>query len=73
MSQLREPYEWGNAWEGTEYEDIIDELIQKTDENRERLDKLESILEGLRYDFESFKTDTVKTVVNIYKNLNEMQ
>ena len=69
MSQL----DWGNSWEGTEFEDIINELIQKTDENRERLDKLESILEALKYDFESFKTDTVKTVVNIYKNLNEMQ
>jgi hypothetical protein len=60
MSQL----DWGNSWEGTEFEDIINELIQKTDENRERLDKLESILEALKYDFESFKTDTVKTVVN---------
>ena len=69
MSQL----DWGNSWEGTEFEDIINELIQKTDENRERFDKLESILEALKYDFESFKTDTVKTVVNIYKNLNEMQ
>ena len=60
-------------WEGTESEAIIDELIEKTDRNQERLDKLESILEALKYDFEAFKTDTVKTVVNIYKNLNEMQ
>jgi hypothetical protein len=60
-------------WEGTESEAIIDELIEKTDRNQERLDKLESILEALKYDFESFKTDTVKSVVNIYKNLNEMQ
>jgi hypothetical protein len=48
-------------------------LIGKTDENRERIEKLESIVEGLRYDFEAFKNDTIKTVVNIYKNLNEMQ
>ena len=60
-------------WEGTESEAIIDELIEKTDRNQERLDKLESILEALKYDFESFKTDTVKSVVNIYKNLNKMQ
>jgi hypothetical protein len=73
MPQLGEPFAWGNAWEGTEFEDIINELIQKTDENRERLIKLESILEALKYNFEAFKTDTVKTVVNIYKNLNEMQ
>jgi hypothetical protein len=73
MPQLGEPFEWGNAWEGTEYEAIIDELIGKTDENRERIEKLESIVEGLRYDFEAFKNDTIKTVVNIYKNLNEMQ
>jgi hypothetical protein len=73
MPQLGEPFEWGNAWEGTEFEDIINELIQKTDENRERIEKLESIVEGLKYDFEAFKDDTVKRVVNIYKNLNEMQ
>jgi hypothetical protein len=60
-------------WEGTEPEDITDDLIEKTDRNQETLDKLESIVEALKYDFESFKTDTVKTVVNIYKNLNEMQ
>jgi hypothetical protein len=73
MSQLGEPFEWDNSWEGTEFEAIIDELIQKTDENRERIEKLESILESLKYDFESFKTDMIKSVVNIYKNLNEMQ
>jgi hypothetical protein len=69
MPQLGEPFEWGNAWEGTEFE----ELIQKTNENRERVEKLESIVEGLRYDFEAFKNDTIKAVINIYKNLNEMQ
>jgi hypothetical protein len=73
MPQLGEPYDWGNPWEGTEFEDIIDELIAKTDENKERLEKMESILEALKYDFESFKTDTIRTVINIYKNLNEMQ
>jgi TolA-binding protein len=69
MSQIGEPF----VWEGTEFEDIVDELIQKTDENRERLDKLESTIEGLRYDFEACKNDTIKAVTNIYKNLNEMQ
>ena len=73
MSQLGESSEWDNSWEGTESEAIIDELIQKTDENRERIEKLECIVEGLRYDFEAFKTDTIKSVVGIYKNLNEMQ
>ena len=73
MPQLGEPYEWGNPWEGTEFEDIINELIQKTKENRERIEELEKIVVALKYDFESFKTDTIKTVVNIYKNLNEMQ
>jgi hypothetical protein len=53
-------------WEGTEFEDIIDELIEKTDRNQERLEKMESILKALKYDPESFKTDTVKTVINIY-------
>ena len=73
MPQLGEPFVWGNPREGTEFEDIIDELIGKTDENRERIEKLESIVEKLMYDFEAFKNDTIKTVVNIYKNLNEMQ
>jgi hypothetical protein len=72
MPQLGEPYDWGNPWEGTEYQDIIEELIQKTDKNREQLDKIQATLEALKYDFEAFKTDTIKTVVNIYKNLNEM-
>jgi hypothetical protein len=40
MPQPGEPPEWDNPWEGTESEDIIDELIQKTDGNRERLNKL---------------------------------
>jgi hypothetical protein len=73
MPQIGEPFVWGNPWEGTEFEDIINELIEKTKENRERLDILESIVESLKYDFEAFKNDTIKTVVNIYKNLNEMQ
>jgi hypothetical protein len=65
-------FDWGNSWEGTESEAIIDELIEKTDRNQERLDKLESILEALKYDFEAFKNDTIKTVTNIYKILQEM-
>jgi hypothetical protein len=48
-------------------------LIQKTKENMERIEELEKIVGALKYDFETFKTDTIKTVVNIYKNLNEMQ
>jgi hypothetical protein len=60
MPQLGEPYEWGNPWGGTEFEDIINELIQKTRENREKIEELESIVGGLKYDFEAFKTDTIK-------------
>jgi hypothetical protein len=69
MPQIGEPFVWGNPWEGTEF----DELIQKTKENMERIEELEQIVGALKYDFETFKTDTIKTVVNIYKNLNEMQ
>jgi hypothetical protein len=65
MSQLGEPFEWENSWEGTEFE----ELIQKTDE---RLDKLESTMEGIKYDFEALKADTIRIVSTIYKNLSEM-
>jgi hypothetical protein len=68
MPQLGEPPEWENSWEGTESE----ELIQKTDENRERLDKLESTMEGIKYDFEALKADTIRIVSTIYKNLSEM-
>jgi hypothetical protein len=72
MTQLGEPYDWGKPWEGTEFEDIIDELIEKTDRNQERLDKLESMVESIKYDFEAFKNDTIRTVTNIYKILQEM-
>jgi hypothetical protein len=65
MPQIGEPFEWGNPWEGTEF----NELIQKTKENRERIEELEKIVGALKYDFETFKTDTIKTVVNIFKKL----
>ena len=68
MPQLGEPYEWGNPWEGTE----IDELIQKTDENRERLTKLETVVEGIQYDLKSFTEETIKVMNNIYKKLSEI-
>ncbi|CAB3987828.1 Hypothetical predicted protein [Paramuricea clavata] len=73
-------------WDGTEFESIIDELIEKTDRNKEQLDKIQATLDSLerdhdalknkivgplQYDFEAFKIDTIKTVVKIYKNLNE--
>jgi hypothetical protein len=67
MPQLGEPFEWDNPWEGTEFEDIIDELIQKTDGNRERLTKLETIVEGIQYDLKSFTEETIKVMNNIYK------
>ncbi|CAB4031795.1 Hypothetical predicted protein [Paramuricea clavata] len=88
MSNYGEPYEWGNAWEGTEFESIIDELIEKTDKNKEQLDKIQATLDSLesdhsalknkivgppKYDFEAFKNDTIKTVVNVYKKLHETQ
>ena len=67
MPQLGEPFEWDNPWEGTEFEDIIDELIQKTDGNRERLTKLETIVEGIQYDLKSFTEETIKVMNNNYK------
>jgi hypothetical protein len=73
MLQIGEPFEWGNPWEGTEFEDIINELIQKTKENRERIEELEKIVGVLKYDFETFEKDSIRTVEKIYKNLNEMQ
>ena len=72
MPQQGEPFEWDNQWEGTEFEDIIDELIQKTDGNRERLTKLETIVEGIQYDLKSFTEETIKVMNNIYKKLSEL-
>jgi hypothetical protein len=69
MPQIGEPFIWGNPWEGTEF----DELIQKTKENRERIEELEKIVGALKYDFETFTKDSIRTVEKIYKNLNEMQ
>ncbi|CAB4026844.1 DNA polymerase, partial [Paramuricea clavata] len=77
MSNYGGPYEWGNAWDGTEFESIIDELIEKTDRNKEQLDKIQATLDSLesdhnalknkivgplQYEFEAFKIDTIKTV-----------
>jgi hypothetical protein len=67
MSQL----DWGNSWEGTEPEATIDELIQITDENRERLTKLETVVEGIQYDLKSFTEEIIKVMINIYKKLSE--
>jgi hypothetical protein len=64
MPQIGEPFVWG---------DIINELIQKTKEDRERIEELEKIVGGLKYDFETFAKDSIRTVEKIYKNLNEMQ
>jgi dsDNA-specific endonuclease/ATPase MutS2 len=101
MPQLGEPYDWGNAWDGTEFEDIINELIEKTNGNKEQLDEIQAALDStesllkknkatlnsiekdlislkkkvigpLIHDFHTFKDDTIKTVVKIYKKLHEM-
>jgi hypothetical protein len=58
MPQLGEP------WDGTEFESII----EKTDG---QLSILPEKLDELKYDFESFKNDTIKMVTNILKNLHE--
>ena len=58
MPQLGEP------WDGTEFESII----EKTDG---QLSILQEKLDELKYDFESFKNDTIKMVTNILKNLHE--
>ncbi|CAB3982130.1 Hypothetical predicted protein [Paramuricea clavata] len=72
LPQIGEPYEWGNPWEETEFEDIINELTQKTDENRERLTKLETTVEGIQYDLKSPIKETIKVVNNIYKKNSEV-
>jgi hypothetical protein len=55
---MGEPFVWGNSWEVTEFEDIINELIKKTDDNMEALDKLKNEIEGIRYDLKTFTDDT---------------
>ena len=57
MPQLGEP------WDGTEFE-----LIEKTDG---QLSILQEKLDGLKYDFETFKNETIKMITNIYKKLHE--
>jgi hypothetical protein len=58
MPQLGEP------WDGTEFESII----EKTDG---QLSILQEKLDGLKYDFETFKNETIKMITNIYKKLHE--
>jgi hypothetical protein len=60
MSQLGEPYNWENAWDGTEFEDIINELIEKTDgldEIRAALDSTESLLKKNKATLDSIEKD----------------
>jgi hypothetical protein len=71
MPQLGEPYNWGNPWDGTEFEDIINELIEKVDNITTEVNILKEESEGLRHDFESFKNSTIKMVTDIFKKLHE--
>jgi hypothetical protein len=64
MPQLGEPFDWGNPWDGTEFESIIEK-------NDGQLSILQEKLDGLKYDFETFKNETIKMVTNILKNLHE--
>ena len=72
MPELGELFDWGNPWEGTEFEDIINELIKKTNENRERLSKLEDKVESIQYDLKTFSDDTVRMVTDILRKLSEL-
>ncbi|CAB4010505.1 Hypothetical predicted protein [Paramuricea clavata] len=47
--------DWGNPWVETEFEEIIDELIEKNDKNREQLVEMQSTLDALKYGFEAFR------------------
>jgi hypothetical protein len=67
MPQLGEPFDWGTPWDGTEFESII----EKTDGHGEELSILQEKLHGLKYDFETFKNETIKMITNIYKKLHE--
>ena len=62
---MSEPFDW----DGTEFESIIDELIEKTDG---QLSILQEKLDGLKYDFENFKNETIKMITTIYKNLHDI-
>ena len=57
---MPEPFDW----DGTEFESII----EKTDG---QLSILQEKLDGLKYDFETFKNETIKMITNIYKKLHE--
>jgi hypothetical protein len=68
MPQLGEPYDWDTPWTGTEYEDIIEELIAKTKKNEEDLRKVETDVAKLQDDH---KDETVRIVHSIFeKNSN---
>ena len=62
-----QPFDWGNPWDRTEFESII----EKTDGHGEELSILQEKLDGLKYDFEAFKNETIKMITNIYKKLHE--
>jgi hypothetical protein len=60
MPQLGEPYDWGNAWDGTEFEAIINDLIEKTDgldEIRTTLESVESSIKQNRATLDFIEKD----------------
>lgn len=72
MTQLGEPYDWSTPWEGTEYEDIFEELIEKTNKNEENLRKVEEAVTKLQDDFKEFKDETVRIVRRIFEKLSSL-
>ena len=57
---MPEHFDWGNQFES---------IIEKTDG---QLSILQEKLDGLKYDFETFKNETIKMITNIYKKLHDI-
>jgi hypothetical protein len=72
MPQLGEPYDWDTPWAGTEYEDIIEELIAKTKKNEEDLRKVETAVTKLQDDLKKFTDETVRIVHSIFEKISNL-
>jgi hypothetical protein len=63
------PVEWGNAWEGTEFEDdVINKLLEKAEEaskTAEELSELKIEVARLSSDFRRFVAETVNMITQI--------
>ena len=73
MTQIGEPYDWNTPWEGTEYEEMINQLLEDAEnetETAEKLSKLEQEVRTLKEDYRAFQEDYIRTVRLVFERIS---